>query len=98
LCPQSVVTSVFLAVQIAPRGADIDATRTHNTASPVDVLIVDKHNAAFIYFEAFDLTFVRGGGLEYVQAGGAGEYSAVRTTCRVFHCLESTSVSKDGGE
>ena len=68
--------TVFFAVQIPPQSADIDAPHTHDTAPPTDILIIDIHNAAFVYFEMFELTFVRGGGLEYVQIRGTGEHGS----------------------
>jgi hypothetical protein len=58
--------TIFLAVQVPPQSADIEAAHTHNAASPANVLIVDKHNTAFVYFETFELAFVCRGGLEYV--------------------------------
>jgi hypothetical protein len=65
---------VLLAVQVPPQSADIDAAHTYNAASPANVLIIDEHDAAFVYFETFELAFVCRGGLEYVQIRCTGEH------------------------
>jgi len=45
--------TIFLAVQLPPQSTDVDAAHTHNATSPADVLVIDEHDAAFVYFETF---------------------------------------------
>jgi hypothetical protein len=62
-------------LQLSVQSTDIEATHTYNATSPADVLFIDKHNAAFVYFKTFELTFISSGGLEYMQVR-TGEYGS----------------------